>query len=530
MTLSKVRPKLRRSGARLCAAMAVAMIALTAAMPAQATTVKAVMGWNVATIDPHKTRSRVTATHAQMIYDQLFGLDTALHVKPQMVDSFTVSEDGKTYQFTLRDGLAFHDGRPVTSADVVASMQRWMEMTLNGKTAAAETEALTPISDKEFEWKLTRPFPFLLELLARPTLSPAVVMPADIAASREALEAKDMIGSGPFRFAADEWVPGAKVVYLKNENYVPRSEPTDGFSGSKEVFVDRVEWLVMNDQQTAQAALINGEIDFMENPPFETFKVLESSGNITVRSLDGYGRQGVFIFNHAQPPFNNKYARQAIQWLVDQDKFLKVAVGREDLYQTCLTLWTCGSPYETHVNSDAIAGYDPEKAKELMAKAGYNGETVTLLENVEEPPEDGAMLLLAQELRNIGVKVELVPLDWAGVIERRRPEEGWSAYITGTRGPDGALPILNNFGRTNCGNGMGFACNDEIAKVRDEWVFSKSEEELKENAAKLQDMLNEEAIYVVFGQWKLPVAYRDALTVVQDAPMVTPFFGMKKAE
>ncbi|MCI5075239.1 ABC transporter substrate-binding protein [Oricola sp.] len=529
MSPMKARPTLRRLCAAPIAAMLATAVALAAAIPAQATTVKAVMGWNVATIDPHKTRSRVTATHAQMIYDQLFGLDTALYVKPQMVGDYQVSDDGMTYLFTLRDGLAFHDGRPVTATDVVASMERWMEMVRNGQTAAEQTESVTAIADNQIEWQLKRPFPFLLELLARPTQSPAVVMPADIAASREALEAGDMIGSGPFKFAADEWVPGAKVVYVKNEAYVPRSEPTDGFTGSKEPFVDRVEWLVMNDLQTAQAALINGEIDFMENPPFETFQVLEASGAITVRSLDDYGRQGVFLFNHAQPPFDNKYARQAVQWLVDQDKFLKVAVGREDLYQTCLTLWTCGSPYETHVNSDAIAGYDPEKAKELFAKAGYDGEKVVLLENVEEPPEDGAMLLLAQELRNIGVNVELLPLDWAGVVEHRRTEEGWSVYVNGARGPDGALPVLNNFGRTNCGSGTGFACNDEIAALRDDWVFSKTGDELKENAAKLQDMMNEEAIYVVFGQWTLPVAYRSDLTV-QDAPMISTFFGMKKAE
>jgi peptide/nickel transport system substrate-binding protein len=510
------------------AAIVATLIASTAALPSQAQTVKAVMGWNVATIDPHKSRSRVTATHAQMIFDQLFALDTKLHVQPQMVERYSVSDDGRIYSFTLREGLAFHDGRPVTAADVVASMKRWMEMSQNGQTAAAQTEAVAAIGDRDVEWTLKRPFPFLLQLLARPTLSPAVVMPAEIAASRDALEVEQMIGSGPFRFKSDEWVPGAKVVYVKNEDYRPRSEPTDGFAGSKEVFVDRVEWLVMNDLQTAQAALLNGEIDFMENPPFETFQVLEASGAITVRSLDAYGRQGVFIFNHAQPPFNNRYAREAIQWLVDQDKFLKIAVGREELYQTCLTLWTCGSPYETHVNSDAVAGYDPEKAKALMEKAGYNGETVTLLENVEEPPEDSAMLLLAQELRNIGVKVELVPLDWAGVIERRRSKEGWNAYITGTRGPDGALPILNNFGRTTCENGMGWACNEEITKLREEWVFSRSEEELKSNAARIQELLNEEAIYVVFGQWKLPVAYRSVLSDVQDAPMVTPFFGMKK--
>lgn len=511
-------------------ALVASLVLIGAAVPSQAQTVRAVMGWNVATIDPYKTRSRVTATHAQMIFDQLFALDRALNVKPQMVESHALSDDGLVFSFRLRGGLAFHNGDPVTSQDVVASMERWMEMTRNGKTAAAQTVSVLSINDREFEWRLKRPFPFLLNLLARPTLSPAVIFPAEIAAKRDALEAQDMIGSGPFRFAADEWVPGAKVVYLKNEGYVPRSEPTDGFSGSKEVFVDRVEWLVMNDLQTAQAALINGEIDFMENPPFETFQVLESSGNVSVRSLDDFGRQGVFIFNHSRPPFDNRYARQAVQWLVDQDKFLRAAVGREDLYRTCLTLWTCGSPYETDVNSDAIAGYDPGKARELMAKAGYNGETVVLLQNVEEPPEGNAMLLLAQELRAIGVDVELVPLDWAGIIDRRGSKEGWNVYITGTRGPDGALPVLNNFGRTTCEDGMGWACNEEIAALRDEWVFSPSQEALRQGAQEIQRLLNEEAIYVVFGQWKLPVAHRDVLSDVQNAPMVTPFFGMKKAE
>jgi peptide/nickel transport system substrate-binding protein len=120
------------------------------------------------------------------------------------------------------------------------------------------------------------------------------------------------IGSGPFIFVREEWVPGSKVVYRKNPDYKPRSEPADGFAGGKAAKVDRVEWLVIPDANTAVQALIKGEVDIIEIPQTDLLPLIRKDPNITVKVIDRVGTQAIYRMNHLIPPFNNPKARQAL--------------------------------------------------------------------------------------------------------------------------------------------------------------------------------------------------------------------------
>ena len=238
-----------------------------------------------------------------MIYDVLFALDENLQIQPQMVDTWEVSDDTLRYTFTLRDGLLWHDGPPVTSEDVVASLRRWGQKDGQGQLLMAFTESLEALDDKTFRLTLKEPFGLVLDALAKPSSNVPFIMPARVAATPADEQIKDTTGSGPFIFLAEEWRPGHQVVYRRNDAYVPRDEPPSFAAGGKRVYVERVEWIYLPDPATANAALQQGEVDYWEFAPPDFVSVLEGSPGITVEVADLYGAQAWLRPNHLHPPF-----------------------------------------------------------------------------------------------------------------------------------------------------------------------------------------------------------------------------------
>ena len=175
-------------------------------------------------LDPISTTAYITRNHGYMVYDTLFAMDEKFQVKPQMVDKYELSKDQLTYTFTLRDGLKFHDGQPVRSADCIASIDRWSKRDALGQKLAEATEAWSAVDDKTFRLKLKKPFPLTLEALGKPSSNVPFIMPERIAKTDPFKNIEDATGSGPFKFVKAEWVPGNKVVYVKNTDYVPRKE------------------------------------------------------------------------------------------------------------------------------------------------------------------------------------------------------------------------------------------------------------------------------------------------------------------
>src|SRR3569623_2095815 len=205
-------------------------------------------------LDPITTTAYITRNHGYMIYDTLFATDAKFQVQPQMVDKYELSPDKLTYTFTLRDGLKFHDGAPVRSADCIASVERWAKRDALGQKLAEATESWKAVNDKTFQLKLKKPFPLTLEALAKPSSNVPFIMPERIAKTDASTNITEAIGSGPFKFVKEEWVPGSKVVYVKNNDYVPRKEPPSWAAGGKVVKVDRVEWIYIPESATAAAA------------------------------------------------------------------------------------------------------------------------------------------------------------------------------------------------------------------------------------------------------------------------------------
>ena len=182
----------------------------------------------------------------------------------------------------MRDGLKFHDGQPVRGIDCVASLKRWMARDGLGQTLATVVEEMTGGDDRDFTIRLREPFPLLIDGIAKVSSLAPFIMPERLAKTDPFQQVTEMVGSGPFKFVKEEFQPGHQVVYVKNTDYVPRSEPPSWASGGKVVKVDRVEWLYMPDAMTKVAALVNGEADWWENPPPDVWPMLAASSDITL--------------------------------------------------------------------------------------------------------------------------------------------------------------------------------------------------------------------------------------------------------
>src|SRR5216683_668620 len=244
---------MRRTLAAIAAGAALASGVTLEAGPvlAQGKVLRFVQNGNLTILDPIWTTAYVTRNHGYLIYDTLFASDESNTVKPQMVDKYEVSPDKLTWTFTLRDGLEWHDGKPVTSEDCIASIKRWAARDSMGQKMMGSVMDFEAVDPKTFKMKMKEPYGLVLQSLGKPSSNVPFMMPARVAATdpMQQIKLEDVIGSGPFIFKADEWKPGEKTVYAKNPKYTPRSEPASGLSGGKVVKIDRLEWITIPDQQ-----------------------------------------------------------------------------------------------------------------------------------------------------------------------------------------------------------------------------------------------------------------------------------------
>ena len=220
---------------------------------------------DLAVLDPLYTTAAITGTHGLMVFDTLYGLDEQFQAQPQMVAGHVVEDDGLTWTLTLRDGLRFHDGRPVLARDAAASITRWAARDMYGQEIAARANEIAALDDKRLRLRLKQPFAVLPEALGKNGPSICAILPERLARTDPSKQVTEMVGSGPYRFLPGERLAGARVAYERFAGYVPRSGGTTSrMAGPKIAHFDRVEWTVIPDQATAAAALGNGEVDWVE--------------------------------------------------------------------------------------------------------------------------------------------------------------------------------------------------------------------------------------------------------------------------
>jgi len=472
-----------------------------------------------------------------MVYDMLFAMDDKLRPQPQMVERWTVSDDRKTYVFTLREGLKFHDGSPVTSRDVIASMQRWGKRDVSGRQVLDYTTSMTAQDDRTFTWALNEPYGLLIDSLAKIGGNLAYVMREKEAMVDPFQQIQEVVGSGPFMFKRDEWMPGSKTVYVKFPGYVPRKEPPSGHAGGKVVKVDRVEFVWLADPQTAQSALVAGEIDFLEQPQIDFLPILESTPGIKLETHPAMGTLGVIQLNHLHPPFNQMKARQAMLHIVSNADYLNTIAPDKRLQTLCFSYWGCNVPMETDAGSEPYkAAKDYKKAEQLFKEAGYAGEPITVLHATDHQYINPATLVLIQQMRRAGfLKLDVQAMDWGSVVARRAKKEapaqgGWNIFITGTTLMSTSSPMTHTAIPMNCDKAwFGWPCDPTFEAMRKEWAFAPDLEKRKAISEALSRRAYEVVPYVPFAQWSYPVAYRsDRLSGVVPVASVPVMWNIEK--
>jgi peptide/nickel transport system substrate-binding protein len=477
-------------------------------------------------LDPIWTTAYVTRNHGYMVFDTLFAIDSKFRPQPQMVGKFEVSPDKLNYSFALREGLKFHDGQPVRGADCVASIRRWMARDALGQTLAAVVADMKGGDDKNFSIRLKEPFPLLIDGLGKVSSLAPFMMPERLAKTDPYQQVTEIIGSGPFKFVKEEFEPGNKIVYVKNTDYVPRSEPADWASGGKVVKVDRVEWLVVEDGATRTAALQNGEADWWENPPADMWPLLAANPNIALTAAP-IRSMGCLRFNWLHPPFDNVKMRQAVLMVVSQADFLAAFVGNPANWDLCTSFFTCGGPMANNAGSQALTGernYD--KAKQLIKEAGYKGEKIVVLDAVDQPISHTGALVTVDMLNRLGLNVEYVAADWDVIVIRRastKPpaEGGWNIFETGWTGTDLLDPTTNLMLRANGDQAWyGWPKDGRLEELRTQWLKAKDLEERQEIAARIQQRAFEVVPYVPTGQFEVKTALRKNIKGYVSAPAI----------
>ena len=370
----------------MAASVALAAAFAAPALPANAESVLRVIPHaDLKNLDPIWTTAYISRNHGYLIYDTLFAMNDKFEPQPQMVDTYEVSDDKKTWTFKLRDGLKFHDGADVTSEDVIASLKRWGARDGMGQQLMGVMEEMTAVDASTFQFKLKEPYGLVLESIGKISSNVPFIMPKRVAETDPFEQITDYTGSGPFVFVKEEWVPGSKVVYKKFADYKPRSEEPNAASGGKIAKVDRVEWTYFPDQTTAMNALINGEVDFFEQPANDLMPLLEANDGLTVEINDPLGNIGFARFNHLLPPFDKAEVRRAAIMAMKQEDYMTGAVGDPKFWRTCYSVYPCGTPLENDKGSEVMATGDVEKAKAALEAAGYDGTPVVIMQPTDIP-------------------------------------------------------------------------------------------------------------------------------------------------
>ncbi len=486
-------------------------------------------------LDPVWTTAYVTRNHGFAVFDTLYGLDGRFRPQPQMVAGAVRNPEGTEWRLGLRPGLLFHDGTPVLARDCVASVRRWGARDAFGQALMAATDDLSAPDDTTILFRLKRPFPLLPEALGKSATSMCPIMPERLAQTDPFVAVTEMVGSGPFRFVADERVVGARVVYERFARYVPRpgGGAADWTAGPKVALVDRVEWHVIPDGGIAAAALQAGEADWWEQPLPDLYPVLRRVQGMTVRVQNPAGQMPVMRFNQLHPPFDNPAIRRAVVAAVDQADFVTAVVGDDPaLRHVPAGFFTPGTPMASEAGMAALtAPRDLAAAKAAIVAAGYKGERVAVMVPTDFPSLKALGDVGADLLTRLGFAVDYQAVDWGTLVQRRAKKDpvaqgGWSVFHTFWEGLDLLSPATSVMLR---GNGAaaspGWPTAPGIEALHDEWLAAGDVAEQVKLAGAIQAAAFEAVPYVPLGQDFIATAYRGVSGVGDGFPT---FWGVRK--
>ncbi len=490
------------------------------AQPAKTATLRFVPQANLTLLDPVFTTATVTSNHGYYVFDTLYssGPDGIPH--PQMAAGHQISDAGRTWTIKLRDGLMFHDGVPVRATDCIASIQRWAVRDPFGQLLAAVVDTYAAPDDRTLVIKLKKPFPLLASALGKADSSVPFIMPERIAKAAPDKAVTEMVGSGPYRFLANEYVTGSRAVYTKFDKYVSRQEPAVWATGAKQAFFPRIEWHIIPDPATAGAALQNNEIDWWEQPLADLLPQLAADKNIAIQIDQPWGRMSEMIVNQLQPPFNDVRVRRAAMMAVRQEDYMRATFGDDkSLWRVSPDVFPYGSPYYSGADAGLMKG-DLVLAAKMLKESGYAGQKVVVINPTDFSAIHPLGLVTADALKKIGMNVDLQETDWGTVVQRRASMEpvdkgGWSVFHTFSSSASLATPathpLINGRGKQGW---FGWWDNAAARALTEEWLNAPDVAAQTKAARALSHVAMTDVGATMVGQWYGKTAFRKSITGV----------------
>jgi peptide/nickel transport system substrate-binding protein len=453
------------------------------------------------TLDMHFSTNIAARNVVMQMFEQLITRDESNAPMLELASSVEESADGLTYTFKLRQGVKFHNGKIMNSADVLASFERFkrMGMLRGDLEPIAEMSAPDP---QTFRIVLRKKVPVFLEQISS-FANPIVIYPAD-QKDREGGKT-DIVGTGPYQLT--EWVPDSHVKLKRFDDYVPdtRHKGTSGFGGHKTAYLDQLDFRYVKEAVARVAGLETGQLQVVEDVPTKAAKRLKDDKNIVLHPVQRWWIQMAFV-NHAAPPFDKVEIRRAMQIGLDMGEIMEVASdGAYDLqpgYQYP------GNPYYTEAGKQYYNVNDKKKAAELLKAAGYKGEEIVLMTLPAYQGIYDGSVVVAGELKAIGFNVRLDAVDLPTMGTRQRKGDGgWHLSFNGL----GTGPAVGPFAAIVFSYGK-----DSLTHVPDpifdglynEMLTGATLEARKATFAKAQERIYEDVKIVKFGDLTKVMAAR----------------------
>ncbi len=412
-------------------------------------------------LDAHWTTATLTSNMTNHLYEGLYTLDDNRRPIPMLAEGLpAVSRDGLTYTFKLRQGIKFHNGKELTSEDVVASLKRWGQQSVYGRVVFAQTADLRAADRYTVELKLKERSAVVLISLAVPG-NFAAIYPKEIAEKFKPQEKiTEFVGTGPFKFA--EWKPDQHIRFVRFDDYKPRNEKPNGYGGGKTAYVDEIRWIPVPDVATRVAQIETGELDFAEQLNIDAYDRL--SKNAAVRPVVAKPAFWlVAVFNKKEGLMTNQKLRQAWQAALDLEPIMRaVAGGRREFYRIdCSIMFEEMAEWHVKLPAMPCNEHNKDKVKRLLQEAGYKGEPIRFMATQEYKWMYDFALVSKQQLEDAGFNIDLQVVDWATLVKRRNNSKEYDAFTTGI-GPQ-YDPTNSNV--LSC-SWPGWTCDEQIQTIK----------------------------------------------------------------
>jgi peptide/nickel transport system substrate-binding protein len=379
------------------------------------------------TLDYSATTVGITSNISMAMFETPFAFDANWRPQPMLVESHAVSQNGLTHTFKLRHGVLFHNGKEMTSEDVVASLTRWGKVGSRGAVVFSHVEAVTASDKYTVVMHLKEPFAPLLAFLALPS-SAAAIMPKEIADATPAGPVTQYVGTGPYRFV--EWIPNRHVKLARWDKYASRMEPASLYAGRREALADEVIYYPVGNVATRVAGVQAGDYDLADDIQQDLYAQLKGDARVVPEVLQP-GTWLVFFFNKKAGLMANVKLRQAVTVALSMQPILQVTVGNPDLFQLTPSIYPKGTSWYSEVGAPWYNQGNAERAKQLAVEAGYKGEPIRWLTSQQYPWMYKSSAVAADQLKKAGFNIDLQVYEWAGVVERRAKPAEWEMFTTG---------------------------------------------------------------------------------------------------